>query len=94
MILCIDMNSRAMVCLMTRCRGKGLVSNRVTEQSCQKSVARFNHLEAQLPTYWVPVPGSLYKLILSITQEPTIWVPGLLGIITWSRDNIPRRIAV
>ena len=29
-------------------------------------------LEAQLPIYWVPVLGSLYKLILSITQEPTI----------------------
>ena len=29
--------------------------------------------------YWVPVLGSLYKLLLSITQEPTIWVPGLLG---------------
>ena len=29
--------------------------------------------------YWVPVPGSPYKLMLSITQEPTIWVPGLLG---------------
>ena len=41
-------------------------------------------LEAQLPTYWVPVLGPLYKLILSInnsiTQEPTIWVPGLLGL--------------
>ena len=36
-------------------------------------------LEAQVPIYWVPVIGSLYKLILSITQEPTIWVPGLLG---------------
>ena len=24
-------------------------------------------LEAQLPVYWVPVFGSLYKLILSIT---------------------------
>ena len=37
-------------------------------------------LEAQLPIYWVPVLGSLYKLILPITQEPTVWVPGLLGI--------------
>ena len=36
--------------------------------------------EAQLPIYWVPVLGSLYKLILSITQEPSIWVPGLLGL--------------
>ena len=30
--------------------------------------------------YWVPVFGSLYKLILSITQEPTKRVPGLLGL--------------
>ena len=30
--------------------------------------------------YWVPVLKSLYNFILSITQEPTIWVPGLLGI--------------
>ena len=37
-------------------------------------------LEAQLPIYWVPVLGSLYKLILPKTQEPTIWVPGLLGL--------------
>ena len=37
-------------------------------------------LEAQLPIYWVPVLGSLYELILAITQEPTIWVPGLLGL--------------
>ena len=36
-------------------------------------------LEAQLPIYWVPFLGSLYKLILSIPQEPTMWVPGLLG---------------
>ena len=36
-------------------------------------------LEAQLPIYWVSVFGFLYKLLLSITQEPTIWVPGLLG---------------
>ena len=33
-------------------------------------------LEAQLPMYWVPVLGSLYKCILSITQGLTIWVPG------------------
>ena len=38
-------------------------------------------LEAQLPIYWVPVLGALYKIILSITQEPTIWVPGLPGYI-------------
>ena len=41
-------------------------------------------LEAQLPFYWVPVLGSLYILILSavsITQEPTRWVPGLLGLV-------------
>ena len=36
---------------------------------------------SQLPISWVPVLGSLYKLILSITQDPTIWVPGLLGIV-------------
>ena len=36
-------------------------------------------LEAQLPRYWVPLPKSLYTCILSITQGPTIWVPGLLG---------------
>ena len=29
--------------------------------------------------YWVPVPKSLYNFILSVTQGPTIWVPGLLG---------------
>ena len=33
-------------------------------------------LEAQ--PYWVPVLKSLYKFRLSITQRPTIWVPGLL----------------
>ena len=38
-------------------------------------------LEAQLPIYWVPVLGSLYKHILSRTQEPTVWVPGLLGYV-------------
>ena len=37
-------------------------------------------LEARLPIYWVPVLGSLCKLILPITQEPTMWVPGLLGL--------------
>ena len=42
-------------------------------------VAAFVTLEAQLPIYWVPVLGPLYKPLLSITQEPTIWVPGLLG---------------
>ena len=36
-------------------------------------------LEAQVPIYWVPVPRSLFKFILSkLTQGPTIWVPGLL----------------
>ena len=54
------------------------------------SVADFNvndiALEAQLPIYIyihiyrVPVLKSLYKSILSITQGPTIWVPGLLGL--------------
>ena len=39
-------------------------------------------LEAQLPIYGVPVLKSLYKFILSITQGPTIWVPGLLGVLT------------
>ena len=29
--------------------------------------------------YWVPVLKSLFKFILSITQGPTTWVPGLLG---------------
>ena len=28
----------------------------------------------------VPVLKSLYEFILSITQGPTIWVPGLLGV--------------
>ena len=37
--------------------------------------------EAQIPIYWVPVLQSLCKLILSITQGPTIWVPGLLGLV-------------
>ena len=37
-------------------------------------------LEAQLPICWVPVLKSLYKFVLSITQGPTIWVPGLLGL--------------
>ena len=38
-------------------------------------------LEAQLPVYWVPFLGSLYRPILPITQEPTIWVPRLLGVV-------------
>ena len=42
-------------------------------------------LEAQLPIYRVPVLKSLYRFILSITQGPTIWVPGLLGIVLGSR---------
>ena len=33
-------------------------------------------LEAQLPIYWVPVLKSLYDFVLSVTQGPTIWVPG------------------
>ena len=33
-------------------------------------------LEAQLPTYWVPVLKTLYNYILSVTQGHTIWVPG------------------
>ena len=39
-------------------------------------------LEAQLPIYWVPVLKSLYNFILSVTQGPTMWVPGLLGMPT------------
>ena len=50
-------------------RGKELLGN-------------YYSLEAQLPIHWIPVIGSLFKLILSITQEPTMWVPGLLGIVT------------
>ena len=38
-------------------------------------------LEAQLPIYWVPVLETLCNYILSVTQGPTIWVPGLLGIL-------------
>ena len=37
-------------------------------------------LEAQLPIYRVPVLGALYRLIVSITQELTMWVPALLGL--------------
>ena len=37
--------------------------------------------ETQLPIFWFPVLKSLYKFILSITKGPTIWVPGLLGIL-------------
>ena len=36
-------------------------------------------LEAQLPIYWVSVLKSLFKSIISITQGPTVGVPGLLG---------------
>ena len=38
-------------------------------------------LEAQVPIYWAPVLKSLYELVLSVTQGPTIWVPGLLGLV-------------
>ena len=48
-------------------------------------IPRLN-LEAQLPMYWVPVLKSLYKFILSITQGPTIWLPGLLGLLLLKRD--------
>ena len=42
-------------------------------------------LEAQLPIYWVPVLKTLYSVILSVTQGPSIWVPGLLGNVSeWS----------
>ena len=37
-------------------------------------------LDAQIPIYWVPVLKSLCKFILFITQRPTIWIPGLLGL--------------
>ena len=40
-------------------------------------------LEAQLPIYWVPVFKSLHNFILSVTQGPTIWVPGVL--VFWGR---------
>ena len=39
----------------------------------------FQTLEAQLPINWVPVLKSLHNFILSVTQGPTVWVPGLLG---------------
>ena len=39
----------------------------------------FQSLEAQLPIYWVPILKSLYNCILSVTQGPTTWVPGLIG---------------
>ena len=56
-------------------------SQNSTPQNQDLNPAAIQHLslEAQLPIYWVPVLGSLYKFILSITQEPTRWVPGLLG---------------
>ena len=38
--------------------------------------------------YWVPVLKSLCKFILSITQEPTIWAPGLLGSVKGLRLRI------
>ena len=44
-------------------------------------------LEAQLPIYWVPVFKSLYKFVLSTTQGPTVWVPGLLGILGTALKN-------
>ena len=57
---------RTIVLRVARARRPSFVTNTVS-------------LEAQLPTYWVPVLGPVYKPILSITQEPTIWIPGLLG---------------
>ena len=36
-------------------------------------------LEAQMPMYWVPVLKSLYNFVRSVSQGPTIRVPGLLG---------------
>ena len=44
-----------------------------------KSFLKDDSLEAQLPIYWIPVLKSLYNFVLSVTQGPTIWVPGLLG---------------
>ena len=46
---------------------------------CDDDIPLGLSVEAQSPIYWVPVLGSLCKLMLPITQEPTIWVPGLLG---------------
>ena len=43
-------------------------------------------LEAQLPIYWVPVLKSLCKFILSITQGPTIWVPGASRVCVIPRE--------
>ena len=53
---------------------------RIMEKNMETEEEPWPALEAQLPIYWVPVLKSLYKFILSITQGPTIWVPGLLGL--------------
>ena len=45
-------------------------------------------LEAPLPMYWVPVLKTLYNYILFVTQGPTIWVPGLLGIGRFYRGDV------
>ena len=37
--------------------------------------------------YWVPVLQSLFEFILSMTQGPTIWVPGLLGSLFKTIDT-------
>ena len=45
-----------------------------------KGLSSYHSLEAQLPTYWVPILKSVYRFILSVTQGPTIWVPiGISG---------------
>ena len=46
-----------------------------------RNIDTYDSLDAQLPIYWVPVLQSLYTYTLSVTQGPTIWVPGLLGTI-------------
>ena len=52
----------------------------IHKSDCIRPVSEYT-LEAQLPIYWVPVLKSLYTFIRSITQGPTTWAPGLLGII-------------
>ena len=49
---------------------------------------RVEALEAQLPIYWVPVLKSLYNFLRSVTQGPTIWVPGLLGKVKDSGHKV------
>ena len=51
------------------------------------SLSPVDTLEAQLPIYWVPVLKFQYEIILSRTQGPTIWVPGLLGTSNTVKDG-------